>query len=264
MTIAQNRWKFDEVETRRLVALYVTPDIVSQREDFLRALDPQPGERVLDIGSGPGFVAAAIADAVRSPGVVHGVDISEPLLAVARAHCAGRPWVEFHHADATQLPFPDRDFDAVISTQVLEFVPDVDAALTEIYRVIRPAGRVVIVDTDWDSIVWYSPNSERMNRVLAAWEQHAVNSHLPRTMSNQLRHAGFEVEAEKIIPLFNPAYHPNTYSNRIIDSIVPFVTGRNGIVRAEAEAWAQELRQAGEQGKYFFSLNRYLFLARRR
>jgi hypothetical protein len=83
-------------------------------------------------------------------------------------------------------------------------------------------------------------------------------------MSNQLRHAGFEVEAEKIIPLFNPAYHPNTYSNHIIDSIVPFVTGRNGIVRAEAEAWAQELRQAGEQGKYFFSLNRYLFLARRK
>ena len=68
MTIAQNTWQFDEVETRRLVALYVTPDIVSQRGDFLRALDPQPGERVLDIGSGPGFLAAAIADAVRSPG----------------------------------------------------------------------------------------------------------------------------------------------------------------------------------------------------
>jgi hypothetical protein len=44
---------------------------------------------------------------------------------------------------------------------------------------------VVIVDTDWDSIVWHSPNSERMNRVLGAWEQHAVNSHLPRTMSNR-------------------------------------------------------------------------------
>src|SRR5947207_4789774 len=264
MTKDHYTWQFDEVETRRLVALYMTPDIVSQRGDFLRALDPQPGERVLDIGSGPGFVAAAIADAVRSPGVVHGVDISEPLLAVARAHCADRPWVEFHHADATQLPFADRDFDAVICTQVLEFVPDVDAALAEIHRVIRPAGRVVIVDTDWDSIVWYSPNSDRMNRVLAAWEQHAANSYLPRTMSNQLRHAGFEVEAEKILPLFNPTYHPNTYSNLIIDSIVPFVAGRNGIVRAEAEAWAQELRQAGEQGKYFFSLNRYLFLARRK
>jgi len=256
--------RFDEDETRRLLALYVTPDIVSQRGDFLRALDPKPGERVLDIGSGPGFLAAAIADAVRSLGAVHGVDISEPLLAVARAHCADRPWVEFHRADATQLPFPDQDFDAVISTQVLEYVRDVDAALAEIHRVIRPAGRVVIVDTDWDSIVWHSPNSERMSRVLAAWEQHAANCYLPRTMSDQLRHAGFQVEAEKVIPLFNPAYDANTYSNRIIDSIVAFVTGRNGIVRAEAEAWAQELRQVGERGEYFFSLNRYLFLARRK
>lgn len=259
----QSTWQFDEAEARRLAALYVTPDIVSQREDFLRALDPQPGERVLDVGSGPGFLAAAIADAVGSAGVVHGVDISEPLLAVARAHCAERPWVEFRHADARQLPFPDREFDAAICTQVLEFVPDVDAALAEIHRVIRPAGRVVIVDTDWDSIVWHSPNPERMNRVLAAWEQHAANSYLPRTMSNQLRRAGFEVEAERIIPLFNPAYHPNTYSNRIIDSIVQFVAGKNGIVRAEAETWARELRQAGEQGEYFFSLNRYLFLARK-
>ena len=255
--------RFGEDETRRLLALYVTPDVVSQRGDFLRALDPKPGERVLDIGSGPGFLAAAIADAVRSPGAVHGVDISEPLLAVARAHCADRPWVEFHRADATQLPFPDRDFDAAISTQVLEYVRDVDAALAEIHRVIRPAGRVVIVDTDWDSIVWHSLNPERMSRVLAAWEPHAANSYLPRTMSNQLRHAGFQVEAEQVIPLFNPAYDPNTYSNRIIDSIVAFITGRNGIVRAEAEAWAQELRQAGERGEYFFSLNRYLFLARR-
>jgi arsenite methyltransferase len=112
--------------------------------------------------------------------------------------------------------------------------------------------------------VWHSPNPETMNRVLAAWEQHAANSYLPRTMSNQLRHAGFQLEEEKVIPLFNPAYDPNTYSNLIIDSIVAFITGRNGIVPAEAEAWAQELRQAGERGEYFFSLNRYLFLARRR
>ena len=139
--LARNTWQFDEVEAPRLMTLYVAPDIVSQREDFVRALYPPPGERVLDMGSGPGFVAAAIADAVGSAGVVHGVDISEPLLAVARAHCADRPWVAFHHADATQLPFPDGDFDAVISTQVLEFVSDVDAALAEIYRVTRPTGR---------------------------------------------------------------------------------------------------------------------------
>ncbi len=255
--------RFDAEATRRLLALYVTPDMVSQRSEFLRALDPRSGERVLDVGSGPGFLAGAIAAAVGSRGAVHGVDISDPLLAVARTHCAHQPWVEFHRADATQLPFPDRDFDAVISTQVLEYVRDVNLALAEIHRVIRTGGRAVIVDTDWDSIVWYSPNRDRMIRVLSAWEQHAADSYLPRTMSNKLRHAGFQLDATKIIPVFNTAYDANTFSNQLIDSIVPFVTGRNGLTRDEAEAWAGEIRLAGKRGEHFFSLNRYLFLGKK-
>jgi ubiquinone/menaquinone biosynthesis C-methylase UbiE len=163
-----------------------------------------------------------------------------------------------------RLPFPDREFDAVISTQVLEYVREVDVALAEIHRVLRPAGRVVIVDTDWDSLVWHSPKPEAMSRVLNAWEQHAADCHLPRTMSNRLRQAGFQVENETVIPLFNPVYDPNTYSNRIIDAIVSFVSGKNDIAPAEAETWARELRQAGERGEYFFSLNRYMFLAKKR
>ena len=255
--------RFDEEETKRLLALYVTPDVASQRGEFLRMLDPKPGERVLDVGSGPGFLAAAIADAVGSGGAVFGVDISEPLLAVARAHCAQRSWVEFRRADATRLPFSDQDFDAVISTQVLEYVREVDAALAEIHRVLRPKGRVVIVDTDWDSIVWHSPDPDRMARVLAAWGEHAADSYLPRTLAGRLRNAGFRVEHERVIPLFNPVYDENTYSNRVIDTIAAFVTGREGIGRDEADAWARELRQAGERGDYFFSLNRYLFIARK-
>ncbi len=254
---------YDENATKLLLAAYVTPDVVAQREQFLRVLSPQAGERVLDVGSGPGFLAAAIAEVVGVSGAVHGVDISEPLLAVARAHCAHQSWVEFRRAYATQLPFQDHHFDAVISTQVLEYVSDVDAALAEIYRVVRPAGRVVIVDTDWDSIVWHSSDRELMNRVLAAWEQHAADSHLPRTLANKLRRTGFRVESQQIIPLFNHGYDPHTYSNRIIDLIVPFVSGRNGITGAQAVAWARKLRESGERGDYFFSLNRYQFFARK-
>jgi ubiquinone/menaquinone biosynthesis C-methylase UbiE len=255
--------QFGEEAAKQLVAIYVTPDVISQRAEFLRALNPRPREKVLDVGSGPGFMTGAIAEAVGPRGAVRGVDISEPLLAVARAHCAGQPWVEFHRADATRLPFPDKEFDAAISTQVLEYVREVDAALAEIRRVLRPCGRVVIVDTDWDSLVWHSPKPEAMSRILAVWEQHAADCHLPRTMSSRLRQAGFQVENERVIPLFNPAYDPNTYSNRVIDSVVSFVSGKNGIARAEAEAWARELRQAGQRGEYFFSLNRYMFLAKR-
>jgi ubiquinone/menaquinone biosynthesis C-methylase UbiE len=255
--------RFDEEATKGLLALYVTPDVVAQRAQFLCALEPRTGERVLDIGSGPGFLAAAIAEATGSSGRVSGIDISEPLLAVARGYCSHLSWVEFRQADATQLPFPDHAFDAAIATQVLEFVRDVDAALSEIHRVLRPGGRVVIVDTDWDSIVWHSPNRERMSRILAAWEQHAADAYLPRTLATKLSRAGFRMQSQQAIPLFNSGYDANTFSNRMIDLIVPFVVGRNGITRDEAEGWARDLRQTGEQGEYFFSLNRYLFIAQK-
>jgi arsenite methyltransferase len=255
--------RFDEEATKGLLALYATPDVVAQRAQFLCALEPRTSERVLDVGSGPGLLAAAVGEATGSSGAVCGVDISEPLLSAARRHCAHLSWVQFQQSDATQLPFPDQVFDAAISTQVLEYVRDVDAALAEIHRVLRPGGRAVIVDTDWDSIVWNSSDREQMKRVLAAWEQHAADVYLPRTMANRLRRAGFRVKSQQVIPLFNPSYDPNTYSNRIIDLIVPFVIGRNGITRDEAEGWAKDLRQTGEQGEYFFSLNRYLFIAQK-
>lgn len=255
--------RYDKEATKRLVAIYETPDVVAQRQVFLRALNPQTGESVLDVGSGPGFLAASIAEATGSTGTVRGIDVSEPMVDLARERCANQPWTEFSQADATELPFPNHSFDAVISTQVLEYVRGVDAAIAEIHRVVRPAGRVVIVDTDWDSIVWHSQDRGRMNRVLTAWEEHAADPRLPRTLRDKLNRAGFDVESQEVIPLFNPGFDPNTYSNRIIDLIAPFVAGRCGIDSDEAKSWADDLRQATNDGQFFFSLNRYMFVAKR-
>ena len=255
--------QFDRDASDRLVAMYVTPDLVSQRNQVLQAFSLHPGDRVLDVGSGPGFLASSMGEAVGSSGWVCGVDISGPLLEVAKAHCAHQPWVEFRVSDAANLPFPDDHFDAVISTQVLEYVPDVNAALKELHRVLRPAQRAVILDTDWDSIVWHSTDPVRMNRILAAWDEHTTDPHVPGTLAQKLRQAGFQVEAQEIIPMFNPVFAPNIFSNLLIDLIIPFVSDRQGVTRDEALAWAQELRQLGEKQEYFFSLNRYLFIAKK-
>ena len=248
--------EFDERGAKRLLAVYTTPDVAGQREAFLRVLAPRPGERILDVGCGPGFLASRIADEVGPSGAVHGIDVSDPLLAAARAHCARQPWVALQHGDAMQLQFGDASFDAVISTQVLEYVRDVDVALAGMRRVLRPGGRAVIVDTDWDSIVWHSRDPARMNRMLAAWERHAADVRLPRTLAGRLRRAGFDVRSQEVLPLLNPAYDPNTYSGQMIDLIAAFLVSKGGIEREEVARWAQDLKTGGD---YFFSLNRYLF-----
>ena len=255
--------EYDYEATKRLLAIYITPDVEEQRREFINAFDPQPGQRILDVGSGPGFLTSLISEKVGNTGSVCGIDISNPLLEVARSKFGNRKNIEFRLGDATKLTFKSNDFDIIVSTQVLEYVPDVDSALSEFYTSLRTDGLVALLDTDWDSIVWHSTDKVRMNRILNAWEKHAADPFLPRKLAQKLRRAGFKQLAQKIIPIYNHEFSENSYSNRLIDLIIPFVVSTGDITISEAENWASDLRKLGRDGEYFFSLNRYFFLAKK-
>ena len=253
--------KFDEIESRRVERAYVTPDVIEQRRLTVEALAPLAGRRVLDIGSGPGLLANDLAAAAGPDGAVHGVDPADTMLALARgrAPVAGSAPVEYAVGDANALPFPDAGFDVATATQVYEYVADMPGALAEARRVLRPGGRLLVLDTDWGSIVWHSGEPERMRRVLGAWDDHLADPHLPRTLGTRLRDAGFAVTQQAVIPLLNAGYDVDTISANLIGLIRDFVRGRHGLSRDDADAWAQELEGLGSD--YFFSLNRYLFVA---
>jgi arsenite methyltransferase len=252
---------FDERTSRHVEAVYTTPDVVEQRRLLLETLELQPGERVLDIGSGPGFLACEMAAVVGEEGSVHGIDPSESMLAIAahRERAPGSAPVEFSAADALSMPFEDASFDAAVSTQVYEYVEDMPAALAEARRVLRPGGRLLILDTDWDSIVWHSSDRERMRRLLAAWDEHLADPHLPARLTGLLIGAGFTVRVRTTIPILNAGHEPRTYSAGLIGFIAGFVPGRQGITEDEARAWADDLTAQGDE--YFFSINRYVFVA---
>jgi arsenite methyltransferase len=253
--------QFDEEGSRRLEAVYTTPDIVEQRRAILNALDLQPGERVLDLGVGPGLLAAEIAVAVGAAGAVWGIDLSDSMIALARRRelPPGAAALDLQVADVCSLPFERDSFDVAVSTQVYEYVADLERALAEARRVLRPGGRLLVLDTDWDSIVWRSSDDERMRRVLAAWDEHLADPHLPRRLTGLLDGAGLSVRARAVVPLLNTGDRTDTYSAGLIELIARFVPGRRGVTKAEASAWAEDLLTLG--GEYFFSLNRYLFVA---
>jgi hypothetical protein len=119
----------------------------------------------------------------------------------------------------------------------------------------------VALDTDWDSIVWAASDQARMRRVLEAWDAHLVDPHLPRRLPPLLRSAGFDVEQCSVVPLLNVGFETETYSAHMIRTIARFAAA-HGVDRAESEAWEADLRDLAAQGGYFFSLNRYLFVAR--
>ena len=253
--------QFDEATSRRVEATYTTPDVVGQRRVLLSALGLKPGEDVLDIGSGPGFLACEMSDEVGPGGSVTALDPSPSMLSIARARSrpAGSAPVEFRPGEATALPGPAASFDAVTSTQVYEYVDDVPAALAEARRVLRPGGRLLVLDTDWDSIVWRSSDDDRMRRVLTAWDRHLADPRLPRRLTGLLDAAGFSVTHRSVIPLLNSGYDADTYSAGLIEFIAAFVSRHSEMTAGEIASWASDL--AGLGAGYFFSLNRYLFLA---
>ena len=254
--------QFDEETARQVERVYMTPDVIEQRRLTRDALGVSAGDRVLDIGSGPGLLAAELAQEAGADGRVHGIDPSESMLALARRRAVERDAapMDFQPGDALSLPVADASIDVAVSTQVLEYVEDVPAALVEARRVLRPGGRLLVLDTDWDSIVWHTADLDRMRRVLAAWTEHLADPYLPRRLPRLLREAGLELTRTVVLPMFNHPFDPDTYSAGLIPVISAFVGGRGGVSEAEAAAWADELTGLGAD--YFFSLNRYVFIAR--
>lgn len=147
---------FDRTAASRLRRTYATADVVEVRRRIRGALAPASGEHLLDLGSGPGHLALELAREVGARGHVVALDPSESMREVARAEAADSDvgdQVSIQDGDAAALPFDDGSFDGVAVVQVLEHLEDPGAALAEVHRVLRPRGRVVVVDTDWRSCV---------------------------------------------------------------------------------------------------------------
>ncbi len=257
---------YDNKAAAQLEQAYATTDMVVQREELRRSLRASAGQSVLDLGSGPGFLACELAQEVGATGRIIAVDISSDMNSIASKRIAAAgvgDRVDIVEGDATALAFADATFDAAVSMQVIEYLADADAALQQLARVLRPGGRLVIVDTDWDSLVWEAADRGRAARIAAAWNEHLPDPYLPRSLAPRLRDAGFSVNEVRIVPILNTAYDATTFSYNIAPLIAAFVPGRGGVSEDEATEWINDLAELQQQGRYFFSINRYLFAASR-
>jgi ubiquinone/menaquinone biosynthesis C-methylase UbiE len=255
--------RFDEGMVDFLEVVNHRRDIVRRRHLVHAALGAQPGERVLDVGCGPGFFVAELLDAVGTEGRVTGVDMEPTMLAVAAKRTEGRDNVAFYEAQATSLPLPDGIFDAAVSVQVLEYVQDVSAALAEIHRTLRPCGRVVVWDIDWATVSWHTVDHGRMRRMLDAWDRHLTHPSLPQTLAPLLRDAGFADVTMHGHTFATNALDPETHGGAIVPLVVQYAVEQGGMDSAEAAAWKAEQDQLAAHGKFYFACIQLCFGARK-
>jgi SAM-dependent methyltransferase len=126
----------------------------------------EPGELVLDVGSGAGTDSLVAAQMVGSEGRVTGIDMTSEMLAKARAAASDMDAANVHfvEGEVERLPFEDESFDVVISNGVIDLIPDKDAVFSEIHRVLRPGGRIQIAD-----VTIQNPVSEEGRQRIDLW-----------------------------------------------------------------------------------------------
>lgn len=139
----------DEIIEKRLRSPYPLRRYVHLMQYQSIAARVQPGERVLDAGCGEGVLAVMLA---KQGAIVTGCDLSKPNIKKANEYAAEVGVnVDFKVADAEALPFADKEFDVVVSSHVLEHLPDFDKGLREVLRVAKKRA-IIAVPTAWSPL----------------------------------------------------------------------------------------------------------------
>ncbi len=255
---------FDAEVGRKLEAIYATADAVTRRRAALEAVQPKPGELGLDIGPGPGFLACELAQQVGPTGRVATVDNNSTMLVMTQRRAIDQELsdrMEYHQADATRLPFQEGVFDFVVASQVYEYVADIEQALAEAWRVLRPGGRLIVIDTDWETLVIHADDLELSARISRAWDEHLSHRTLPRRLPSLLSEAGFKGTVARLVPVLSTEHQANTYGFGLIGLMANFARGRADINDHDVDRWLADIERQHAGGGYFFSLNQYLFRA---
>jgi len=149
----------------------------------------EPGSKVLDVGCGTGYAVMHLASILPN-GKVYGIDISQKMIqqADAKVPVELKSKIEFRQASSANIPYPDGEFDHVICTNSFHHYPDPLHVLSEMYRVIRPRGQVVILENATD-MSWYTWAWDHLLRIM---EKGHVRYYSSRELGEMLKQAHFK------------------------------------------------------------------------
>jgi arsenite methyltransferase len=257
-----------------LEALWPAPDYRERWRQLLALLDPRPGERVLDVGAGRGEAVRFAERRVGPSGLAVGVEYGTPagraggLRRLVAGRTAGAGAFPIVAADAQALPFRDGTFDAVLSVNVLEALPDRRRGLAELRRVLRPSGRAVVAHDDWESQVYTGADRDLGRRAVQAYAAATFGSYaasdgqMGRHLWGLVRGAGFREVELRVLPLVNTEYRQPLSGWQHSQFDAALVAGVSDLTDADLERWRADLAASSAAGCYVYVSNLYVCLGR--
>lgn len=232
----------------------VWPPVVEGFEWQVRSLAIKEGDHILDVGCGIGLQALSMAKLAGPKGRVVGTDISSSMVEIAKSRTAGSNLpLEFYIADALAQPFPDQSFDCLRTERVLMYIKDTPAVLAEFKRLLKPGGRIVIFDFDWDAMVIAHRDMALTRKIVRYAADSFPRGRVGAELFRQMRAAGYKNVQVRPTAYAGSGQVAQDITRRVYEGILQTGVSTDIFTEAEIADWWKAFDQDGRAGDLFVS-----------
>jgi len=224
----------------------------TRRNAILSELQIEPGDTIIDVGCGAGHLLTHLAKAVGGDGTVYGLDPSKAQIDQANLRCSEFENVKLIERNADNSQLPDDCCHYATSTQALEYIPDVDPALDEITRILKPGGAFVNVSILWDHFKFYGAEQRLNEKIHDSFRAHCSHQMLPMELPGKLERRGFKYIKDKSLAFVITRRDRNSPARYTEDVMANFALTQ-GISKEEVSDWKSQLEKAEQEGRFGFT-----------